>query len=460
MPRAKKKQDEKAKPAKAGGKKPAGSKAAPKKAETAAKSAKTSVTKPAKKVTATAGGGKMKKETSKKTVADIRKKSGAKPPKKTEAVRPKRAPVENAAAPPQPKPAAPREPGPAPAPQPRPETAPKPGPVATAQSADRTSPAREREESRSAKEAGNAPGGEPRTEAETPPWRMVQESPQYQKAPAPRDVLEEVPPLPEGYGETRIVLLPIDPDWVHAYWEITGASLDEARRNLGHYFDGAERTLRVRRIQTPESGGSAEQFYLTIGDLARNWYVKVPQPDAVYQADIGLVTSRGEFYVLATSNQIRVPRRGMSDVIDEKWTDPEQGYFEKIYALSGGLQVGMGSLELQQKMAELLKGEISSGAVGSFAMGSGAIGVKKERGFWMRVGAELIVYGATDPRAKVTLMGQPIQLRPDGTFSARFALPDGLRDIPITAESPDKVEEREIDITVTRETLEKEPVFK
>jgi hypothetical protein len=151
----------------------------------------------------------------------------------------------------------------------------------------------------------------------------------------------------------------------------------------------------------------------------------------------------------------------MSDVIDEKWTNVEKGYFEKIYALSGGFQVGMGSLQLQEKMAEFLRGEVSSGALGSFALGSGAIGAAaQERSFWLRVGAELIIYGATDPRAKVTLLGEPLKLRTDGTFSVRFALPDGTRDIPIAAESPDGIEEREIDITVERATEEKKPVFK
>jgi hypothetical protein len=150
----------------------------------------------------------------------------------------------------------------------------------------------------------------------------------------------------------------------------------------------------------------------------------------------------------------------MSDVIDEKWTNFENGYFEKIYALSGGFQVGMGSLQLQEKMAEFLRGEVSSGALGSFALGSGALAARRERAFWLRVGAELIIYGATDPRARVTLMGEPINLRGDGTFTVRFALPDGVRGIPVAAVSPDEVEEREIIITVKRETTEKAPVVK
>lgn len=47
------------------------------------------------------------------------------------------------------------------------------------------------------------------------------------------------------------------------------------------------------------------------------------------------------------------------------------------------------------------------------------------RGFWFNVNAELIVYGATEPDATVTIDGEPIRLRSDGSFTLRFALPDG-----------------------------------
>jgi hypothetical protein len=49
----------------------------------------------------------------------------------------------------------------------------------------------------------------------------------------------------------------------------------------------------------------------------------------------------------------------------------------------------------------------------------------ERKGFWFNLNAELIIYGATEPNARVTVGGQPIELRPDGTFSCHFALPDG-----------------------------------
>ncbi|MFH1281281.1 MAG: DUF4912 domain-containing protein, partial [Candidatus Omnitrophota bacterium] len=63
-----------------------------------------------------------------------------------------------------------------------------------------------------------------------------------------------------------------------------------------------------------------------------------------------------------------------------------------------------------------------------------------------------IVYGATEPDAKVTVQAKPIKLRPDGTFTLRYYLPDGKQIIPVKATSADELEERTITPIVTRET--------
>jgi hypothetical protein len=56
-----------------------------------------------------------------------------------------------------------------------------------------------------------------------------------------------------------------------------------------------------------------------------------------------------------------------------------------------------------------------------------------QRGFWFNLGVELVIYGATEPDAKVTVGGRRIELRPDGTFSLRVALPDGQYELPLVA---------------------------
>ena len=60
---------------------------------------------------------------------------------------------------------------------------------------------------------------------------------------------------------------------------------------------------------------------------------------------------------------------------------------------------------------------------------------------------------------RVTLQGQPVKLRPDGTFTMRFALPDSRQIIPAVATSPDGVEERTIVLAVERNTKALEPMI-
>ena len=67
--------------------------------------------------------------------------------------------------------------------------------------------------------------------------------------------------------------------------------------------------------------------------------------------------------------------------------------------------------------------------------------------------------GATEPNAKVTLQGEPVKLRSDGTFTMRFSLPDSRQIIPATAASADGVEERTIVLAVERNTKHLEPMI-
>ena len=66
--------------------------------------------------------------------------------------------------------------------------------------------------------------------------------------------------------------------------------------------------------------------------------------------------------------------------------------------------------------------------------------------------AELIIYGATEPDAAVTVGGRKIRLRPDGTFSYRFALPDGTFELPAIATSAAGDDSRAAELRFRRET--------
>ncbi|NEQ25463.1 MAG: Rho termination protein, partial [Microcoleus sp. SIO2G3] len=79
----------------------------------------------------------------------------------------------------------------------------------------------------------------------------------------------------------------------------------------------------------------------------------------------------------------------------------------------------------------------------------------RPRQFWLVADAELIVYGATEPDATVTIGGRPIKLNPDGTFRFQMSFQDGLIDYPIMAVAADGEQTRSIHMEFTRETPER-----
>lgn len=248
--------------------------------------------------------------------------------------------------------------------------------------------------------------------------------------------------FPQFYGDNRIVLLVRDTHWLHAYWEIIQSKYDEVRAVLGDDFVKSKEILRVYNTSTEPW----KSFDMEIFGGARNWYINVPEPDRTYIVDIGYLAPDGRFLMMARSNAVTTPRDRMSDIIDEEWMTID---FERIYALSGGFGIGKSSAEIKKLMEKRLMTQKASGWVTSM---SSPFGGPRERPFFLVANTELIVYGATEPTAKLFIQGKRVPLRRDGTFSFRFALPDGKQVIPIEAIRDDDAEKRSITPEVEKKT--------
>jgi hypothetical protein len=108
---------------------------------------------------------------------------------------------------------------------------------------------------------------------------------------------------------------------------------------------------------------------------------------------------------------------------------------------------------LRRRLAQELSSGVFSGAGFSAPSGSWQVALgQPQKGFWFAVNAELILYGATEPNAKVTIDGQPIELRADGTFSFHYVFPDGQYRLPIVAVSADGDDRRAVQLTFDRQT--------
>lgn len=281
-------------------------------------------------------------------------------------------------------------------------------------------------------------------------------APEPPKPPAARPAPAPVKELPLPRAEDNIVLLVRDPYWLHVYWDISKQTLLEARVAFGDEWDSVRSVLRVYDVTGVDfDGGNAHShFDIDVDGTANNWYINSQVPNRTYCVDIGLISPSGRFLVLARSNKATTPRDMPSDMIDDEEYIIPDWEFDKIYALSGGFTFdsGSGSIELKELIEKALAAEIGSGAPGSMMVSSPGAALERGRGFWFRVGTELIVYGATEPDARVTVQGRPVRLRPDGTFSLRFALPDGVQVIPATAESADGVDSMTITPVVEKHT--------
>ena len=317
---------------------------------------------------------------------------------------------------------------------------------------------------------------------------------------------EGLPDLPAGYGDSRIVLLPRDPQWGYTYWDISNEHKSEVRQQGGQNL-----VLRLYDVtdievnhQTPHS---LQQF--DCDEMARDWYLSIPVSDRDYLVEIGYLTQDGRWLMLARSALVRIPPTYPSDWSEEQfvtidWQEDLRGktflelvppsqqtevvidpIYDQIFGLaqsaeaqrvvgslfgsmqqvpqqsisSFGLQPGGGfALGELPTLSGIGMSGIGMSGIGMSGIGMSGIGMSasvapiRPRNFWLVADAELIVYGATEPNAKVTIDGTPITLNPDGTFRFQVSFQDGVIRYPIIAIAADGEQMRSIHMKFTRET--------
>ena len=270
-------------------------------------------------------------------------------------------------------------------------------------------------------------------------------------------------PLGSGGGneerrveQDRLVVMVRDPYWLHAYWELAPRSLERAQSALGQYWHATRPVLRLYHLSA--DGSAVLQREITIHGGVNHWYVDVQNPPQQYRMEIGYVTAAGQFYCLARSNTVTTPPAGTSDSVDENWIDIDQNA-DRIFAMSGGYSHRGTSLELQELLEERLRRPMGSPMQTRYGGGASRV-LADAAELPFAVDAELIVYGISHPHAHVTLQGEPVPLKPDGTFAVRMRLPERRQVIPVIASSPDGVEQRTIILAVDRNTKVLGPVVR
>jgi hypothetical protein len=261
-----------------------------------------------------------------------------------------------------------------------------------------------------------------------------------------------------SHSKDRLVVMVRDPYWLHAYWELSRQGVERAQAAIGQEWHSARPVLRLMEVS---DGGTTSWIEARVRDIeihggVNNWYIDVRDPPKSYRLDVGYLAPSGRFFLLARSNVVSTPPAGASDALDQHWGVVAENY-EKIYAMSGGFGKEGAKGELKELFEERLRRPMGAPIVSRHAPGVEAV-LPRKRSFWFELDAELLIYGATERTAHVTLQGDPVQLRPDGTFTVRFKLPNCRQVIPAVANSRDGLEQRTIVLAVERNTKEMEPL--
>ena len=290
----------------------------------------------------------------------------------------------------------------------------------------------------------------------------------------------ELSPPATSSTETRVVFLPRDPQWAYVFWEISDADRKSAQK------EGANRLcLRLADV-TGMQDGSAHPHTLQevpVDSHSTEWYLPVPLCDRDYRVELGYRIG-STWMSLAFSSVARVPALHPSEQILDQFVpfsldaapaapvapaprpaaDPsDSGLHERLYQ-SATVHVRtrrVGSEEFQEasdSSADSDRFGLSDSGIGLWASGrneSGLGGVPaRQRSFWLVADAELIVYGATDPSARLTIGGEEVPLSTDGTFRIQVPFRDGEQVYAIEATAADGEQKRNITLNFERQTPE------
>ena len=256
----------------------------------------------------------------------------------------------------------------------------------------------------------------------------------------------------------RLVLMVRDSYWLHACWEVSRASVERIRAAMCEFWHTAKPVLRLVEVDLGTTTSTAERVVreIEVHGGVNNWYLDVNDPPKSYRVDLGYLAANGRFHSVIRSNAVTTPRPGANDALDQNWTDVAKEY-EKVYAMSGGYSEDQDSGDLRELFEERLNRSMESPLANKYGVGADAAsGHRSELTF--DVDAELIIFGRTKPDAHVSVAGQPVRLREDGTFSVRKSMPDRRQVLPVVAGSRDGLEQRTIILAIERNTKVMEPL--
>lgn len=304
-----------------------------------------------------------------------------------------------------------------------------------------------------------APKAEPKTEKAEPKAEKAEKKPAAPAAkaaalvakPAAKVVAPEPVYIPQPKPEVvkvnpdRVTLIIRDAYWLQCDWHFQDRSHQQAEISLGMDWAGAKFILRLMDLTKADHGRTAGQIVkeVVLPAGATSWFLESGGPGKKLQADLGYKTLDGKYYSLGqTSAALVTPHPGQIRA------NQEQGGMTLDGATA--LAASLGSVALSGEamgfLEERMKRSISSTPT------SGAPAGTNNSKLQLHIEAEVHVTGTTAPNARVLVKGEPVRLKPEGTFFVKMKLNDGRLILPATAVSSDGREEKTVILALERHT--------
>lgn len=266
-----------------------------------------------------------------------------------------------------------------------------------------------------------------------------------------RQRMQDLSTLTPTAERDQLLLLVRDPYWLQATWELTPASVRRAQTALGQQWHGAMPVLRIGRLG--DDGAVAATRQIQVHGGVGHWYLDVSEPPSRYRVEIGYVDLAGDFYSLARSNEVQTPEAAATDPHEHAWSEVGRNA-DRVFALSGGYSEGGPSQELRQGLEDRLRRPLGRPTETRYMNGPSVVGAST---LSVEIDAELVVRGATSRHTHLTIKGEPIEVRDDGSFAIQLPFPDRRQVIPIVASSADGLHQKTIILGVERNTKALEP---
>jgi hypothetical protein len=145
--------------------------------------------------------------------------------------------------------------------------------------------------------------------------------------------------IPWGYGRTRVGALPVDPDRLFVYWEVTDEAVDRARQTLG--TAGTSSPLILRLYDTTgrlfDGTNARSCFDQEIDDGSRQRFFDIGKPGSEAFVEIGL-RSADRFVKIARSSRVAFPRREpvSAPARPPQWLTVRESTVPSVGATAGG----------------------------------------------------------------------------------------------------------------------------